>query len=450
MILALKKTLGLDRAILYVLLNRGWTLLAGFVTLYLISATMSKAEQGYYYTFSSILALQIFFELGFSGIIAQFASHEMAKLHWRGGDIAGDPPSRQRLLSLFRLAIKWYGVISLLTVFLLNTAGYYFFSSAARQGDAVNWHLPWILLTLGATLNLFLSPLLALFEGSGLVANVSALRLMQSMVAYGSGWLLLLNGGKLYTAAAISIMTAVVGFCWLGKHYGAFLNSLRQNPPATGATGVCWRREIWPMQWRIALSWLSGYFISQLFTPLVFRYQGTEAAGQLGMSLSIVTTMSTVASAWLTTKLPSFGMLIADRQPRQLMALFRKSSLQSIAVLLAQHGLFFILLLAMRRYQLAFSSRLLEPIDILWLLLAAQASHIVFLQAAYIRAHKIEPYLKHAILLAVLISSSSYYLIQHYSIREMLALYAIICGTVGVGYSSYIYAGFNKRKMTGQ
>ena len=73
MILALKKTLGLDRAILYVLLNRGWTLLAGFVTLYLISATMSKAEQGYYYTFSSILALQIFFELGFSGIIPSYA-----------------------------------------------------------------------------------------------------------------------------------------------------------------------------------------------------------------------------------------------------------------------------------------------------------------------------------------------------------------------------------------
>ncbi|KUM03991.1 hypothetical protein KIF53_15020 [Chromobacterium subtsugae] len=449
MILALKKTLGLDRAILYVLLNRGWTLLAGFVTLYLISATMSKAEQGYYYTFSSILALQIFFELGFSGIIAQFASHEMAKLHWRGGDIVGDSQSRQRLLSLFRLAIKWYGVISLLTVFLLNTAGFYFFSSSARQ-SGVDWHLPWMLLTLGATLNLFLSPLLALFEGSGLVANVSALRLMQSMVAYSSGWLLLLNDGKLYTAAAISIMTAAVGFYWLGKHYGAFLKSLLQNLPGKDDAGICWRREIWPMQWRIALSWLSGYFISQLFTPLAFRYQGTEAAGQLGMSLSIVTTMSTVASAWLTTKLPSFGMLIAGRQAAQLMALFRKSSLQSIAVLLAQHSLFFILLLAMRHYQFAFASRLLEPIDILWLLLAAQACHIVFLQAAYIRAHKIEPYLKHAILLALLISSSSYYLIQHYSIREMLALYAIICGTVGVGYSSYIYASFNKRKMAGQ
>ncbi|OHX13827.1 hypothetical protein [Chromobacterium sphagni] len=431
------------------MLNRGWTLLAGFATLYLISITMSKAEQGYYYTFSSILALQIFFELGFSGIIAQFASHEMAKLHWRGGDLTGDPQARQRLLSLFKLAIKWYGVISLLTVFLLNTAGFYFFNSSARQ-SGVDWHLPWMLLTMGATLNLFLSPLLALFEGSGLVANISALRLMQSIVAYSSGWLLLLNGGKLYTAAAISIATAGVGFYWLIKNYGVFFKTLMQNLHHRDCSQISWRQEIWPMQWRIALSWLSGYFISQLFTPLAFRYQSTEAAGQLGMSLSVVTTMSTVASAWLTTKLPGFGVLIASRRPEELLSLFRKSSLQSIAVLLALHSLFFSLLLAMRHYQFTLTSRLLDPIDILWLLLAAQACHIVFLQAAYIRAHKIEPYLKHAILLATLISSSSYYLIQHYSIREMLAIYAIICGTVGVGYSSYIYTNFNNRKMAGQ
>ncbi|AUH52561.1 hypothetical protein CXB49_18040 [Chromobacterium sp. ATCC 53434] len=446
MILALKKTLGLDRAIVFVLLNRSWTVLAGFATLYLISTHLNKAEQGFYYTFSSILALQIFFELGFSGIIAQFASHEMARLRWQGGDLAGDPQARRRLLSLFRLAIKWYGVISLLTVLLLNTAGYAFFSNSAPQTE-VFWRAPWVLLTLGATLNLFLSPLLALLEGSGLIAAVSALRLLQSIIAYAAGWIVLLNGGKLYAAAAISLLTAATGFHWLLRHYAPLLRSLREDfRHGPRDDSVSWRDEIWPMQWRIALSWLSGYFISQLFTPLAFRYQGSEAAGRLGMSLSIVTTLSTVASAWLSTKLPRFGMLIADGRRDELRALFRSSCAQSAAVLLALHCLFFALLLAMRQFDVALAGRLLAPGELLPLLFAALASHIVFLQASYIRAHKIELYLKHAIILAVLISGSSYYLIRHGSIGEMLAAYALICCTVGLGYSSYIYIGFNRKK----
>lgn len=38
----------------------------------------------------------------------------------------------------------------------------------------------------------------------------------------------------------------------------------------TGDFRVSWKTEIWPLQWRIALSWLSGYFIFQLFTPILF------------------------------------------------------------------------------------------------------------------------------------------------------------------------------------
>jgi len=55
-------------------------LLAGPVGLYLIATFLTKSEQGYYYTFGSVLGLTVFFELGLSYVIIQFTSHEMAGL----------------------------------------------------------------------------------------------------------------------------------------------------------------------------------------------------------------------------------------------------------------------------------------------------------------------------------------------------------------------------------
>src|ERR1700757_835113 len=76
----LRRGLGIDRAIGFTILARGWASLAGIVTVTLIARFLSPAEQGYYYTFGSVIALQIVFELGFSFVILQMASHERAHL----------------------------------------------------------------------------------------------------------------------------------------------------------------------------------------------------------------------------------------------------------------------------------------------------------------------------------------------------------------------------------
>ena len=72
--------LGIDGAIFYTSLGRILQGLGGIITLILISKSMSKEEQGFYYTFMSVLALQMFFELGLNGILSQFVAHEMAFL----------------------------------------------------------------------------------------------------------------------------------------------------------------------------------------------------------------------------------------------------------------------------------------------------------------------------------------------------------------------------------
>src|ERR1700760_3332393 len=87
----LKRKLGLNRAILFTTMARGWSSFAGLITVLLIARFLSPPEQGYYYTFGSLVALQIVFELGFSFVILQLASHERAHLTLSSdGRVTGD------------------------------------------------------------------------------------------------------------------------------------------------------------------------------------------------------------------------------------------------------------------------------------------------------------------------------------------------------------------------
>jgi len=72
--------LGIDGAILYTTSARIIQAGGGIVTAFLLARFLSKEEQGFYFTFASVLAIQIFFELGLGGILTQFVAHEMAHI----------------------------------------------------------------------------------------------------------------------------------------------------------------------------------------------------------------------------------------------------------------------------------------------------------------------------------------------------------------------------------
>lgn len=62
--------------------------------------------------------------------------------------------------------------------------------------------------------------------------------------------------------------------------------------------------EIFPYQWRIALSWISGYFIFQLFNPVLFATEGAIVAGQMGMILHALIQYNLISLSWWKHKNP--------------------------------------------------------------------------------------------------------------------------------------------------
>ena len=143
-VLRLKHLLGLDRAIAYTVLARGFQILGSTGTVLLILRFLTPVEQGYYYTLLSLVSLQAVFELGFSFVILQMAAHECSRLTLHAdGRVEGDPVAHARLASILRKTFRWYLVAAVILCVSLLPAGAYFFSRHARTAAPVAWHGPW-------------------------------------------------------------------------------------------------------------------------------------------------------------------------------------------------------------------------------------------------------------------------------------------------------------------
>lgn len=309
---AVAKAVGLDRAIVFTLLARGWSSLAGIGTLALIARFLTPAEQGYYYTFYSLVALQIVFELGFSFVILQSASHEAAHLIIaRDGSISGPARAHGRLASVLQKSIRWYSTAAVLMAVALLPLGIYFFRVNVTPGSqAVHWLLPWCLVVIASSCTFQIDPNFSFLEGCGYVPDVARTRLAQAMLGTLLGWTaLLLHHGLLAPGLMIGGQ-AIAGGVFVYSRRRLLGPLLRID---AGEHRIDWRSEIWPFQWRIAVSWLCGYFIFQLFSPVLFHYRGAVEAGQMGMSLSICGVLMSMAIAWMNTKAAPFGRMIALR-----------------------------------------------------------------------------------------------------------------------------------------
>src|SRR5205814_2925495 len=125
--------------------------------------------------------------------------------------------------------------------------------------------------------------------GCGRIAETVRATGVQRALASGAQWLALAVGGGLLSWPAAQSFGFFVLAAWLVAYWRpVFRDLLRQ--PADGPR-VDWWREVWPFQWRIALSGPFGYLTSYIFTPVLFARDpvlGPIEAGQMGMSLTVM------------------------------------------------------------------------------------------------------------------------------------------------------------------
>jgi len=402
----------IDSAVFFSLLSKLWSIVAGPITVILIAYKFTPELQGYYFTFINLIALQVFIELGLGVVIIQFASHEWSKLSLnKAGYIVGESEALSRLISLAKITIKWYLIGSLIAIFGLGIVGYIFFSQS--QTSNLNWMLPWLIMCLITGGAIFLIPIWSLLEGCNQVSTLYAFRLWQGIFSNICAWISISFGAGLWALIVANAVTLICGVIFLGKKYPNFIKSLLFSQSSISV--IKWRNDILPMQWRIAVSYISGYFANFIFTPVLFHYHGAVTAGQFGMTWNIIFNIGVISMAWLNPKIPRFGMLIAQQKYKELDDLFWRLTKIIITVVILLSVSFWLTVYLLNRFEYTLSNRLLSPLPTMILLLAIIVLYTCVPFATYIHAHKKEPLVVTSVLSGLLTALFTLILGKYYS-----------------------------------
>jgi len=421
------KSLEIDRAVFFAIVGKIWSLSAGLVTTLLIAVFFSPDLQGYYYTFQAVLAVQAIAELGLGSVLTYYASHEWAKLALdRDGDVTGDAEALSRLVSLGRFSLKWYLVASAIVTLVLATGGLLFFGTAGEPG--FSWKAPWIVLCVVTGLNLCAVPVWALLEGCNQVSHVYRYRIVQYVASSVAAWVAIYVGAGLWVASVIGLAGLLAMTATAGRRYGRLIRTILLARPK--GPRLSWRTDIWPMQWRVAISWVGGYFIFSLFAPVLFHYQGPVVAGQMGMTWVLVGALMPVASSWITPKAPLFGILIAQQRYAELDRLFWRITLSVIAVTAAGAFGIWVLVFSLNHLHHTLAARLLPPATTAYMLLGTVIVCASLPMSTYLRAHKKEPLMGLSVVSGVLTGIAVVVLGKYYSADGVAIGYLAVMATV--------------------
>ncbi|WP_343320935.1 lipopolysaccharide biosynthesis protein [Sphingobacterium multivorum] len=439
--------LGVDGAIGYTLISRMLQAVSGIFTLLFVVKFLSIEEQGYFYTFGSIIAIQVFFELGITGIIVQYVAHEASNFSWASKSVfQGTEQSMSRMSSLLHFSIKWFSLIAVLLFFTLVLVGIVFFTRYGDLDNTVEWKMPWVLLAFSTSVLLVLSPILAFLEGLGKVKEIARLRLIQQICQVLLTYLLFFLGYKLYAVPLASLITCVI---MIGVIYCDGLRSiLVYSWKKLGLDRINYKKEIFPYQWKIALSWISGYFIFQLFNPVLFATEGATVAGQMGMTLAVLNAIFSLTFSWISTKVPLFSSLIAKKEFTQLDTVFNKTLKLSALLNIFCLIIFFMLVFVLDYFKVAiagkeFYNRFLPIVPLILMMIPIFTNHIVGAWATYLRCHKEEPMLIQSVLMGILCSISTIVLGKIFGVVGITTGYMIL----SIGSLIWTYITFRKLKV---
>ena len=447
MLTRIYRLLGIDNALAITLSGRGLGIFFGLGTLWLVSSFLDRSSSGYYFTFLSILGAQAILELGMFQVIMQFASHEMPKLSFnKDGILVGNNASISRLSSILRLAFKWYAVVAFLLVVIVYPIGFMAFSSA-HDSLIISWKIPWAILVISAGINVFIMPIYSFLEGCGKIAHVARVRVVQNIIGSLIAWAVLSSGGGLYALPSMNVAYALVALFWLTLYQKSFLINIFHA--YRSVFSFEWKKDIFPYQWRIAATTLTGYISNQVLVPIVFILAGPTQAGQLGLSLALTWALLSISVSWIQTKAPLFGSLIAQERYLDVDKLFLPALFISTLVTLV--GCLFIIFikLALQYFHSPLGDRLLEIYPLTILLATTILNNIIFCVSIYLRADKKEPLLPMWLILATLVLGASLLITPQFGQNGVVVIYFLCTFFIALPWTLIVFYKVRRSRLSG-
>lgn len=365
--------------------NQIWRLFSGPFLLLFIPVFLSPESQGYWYTFISLAALAIFADMGFSAILTLFSSYEFSRLRFNSDKtLDGDVLALERISSLWVFAIKW-SILMVVVVFPIILIGGFFFLNGKSQ--VVSWRLAWVIYGVASVLLFLNAVVLSFIEGCDSVGDVQKIKFRVNVVGVFFSLFLLWRGFGLYSLSISLLCASLVGSLIIWRDYRKLFLQLFD---VARNSSIRWFEEVAPLMWRYSVSWISGYFIFSIFSPIAFKYYTVVDAGRVGLSIAVFTAIFTLANIWMSVVVPKLNMLVAVGDRRQLNAVFYKYLSLSLGTYIFGVALLFCFFVISDQF-FPVRNRLVGTLSLIVLSVAWFFQVLINAMAIYIRAHKVEP-----------------------------------------------------------
>ena len=319
-----------DRALIFCLCNYSFSAVINPLVAFQAISKLTPVGQGVFYAFSSVIAAQVFFELGFNTCLTQVFSHEAARLSIHSnGCLLGERRNIERVRSSFIHSWRWNGCIALLVLTLINIIGWILFSG--RRVGTLEWQGPWVCLCVATALNSLITPFWTFLEGFNQMGWTSSARTCAN-ASRGIGIVIGLHFGlHLYALALGQAANVFVSFAFITTRWHKTFRWLIR--PSNKGEIVSWTEEIWPFQSRVAITWVAGYMSTGAIVPIILRLAGPVDAGRFGATSSVVQGLGALSIAWGVLRAPLYGILASNREYQKLFRLWATVGLMSIGTM---------------------------------------------------------------------------------------------------------------------
>jgi hypothetical protein len=393
-----------------------------FTVAWLATYRLTPAELGFFFSFLSFGALIQLADFGLSYAALQ-----------TGGSLAGTARLNElravaRQISTLNFYAAGFATLA------VSWIGWSTFMAGGGQ-DVSAWRAAWAGYLAGTFAFQLSMPAIALREGSGRVVEMWKLRLLQEWVGSIACLFVLHFGGRLWCLAAYAAARASVAGCWL--LLGTAL------PPALSIakyTMQRWLTEVWPFQWKIGMSVLSGFLIFRAITPIILVEKGPVVAGQFGLAISVMNLLISVTSAWPMSHAAHYSTLIArgqfDELRREFPSLLWASTALAVAAAVSSIGV----LWWTRQRGFTFALRMPDPSTTAIILTAAIVHHIVLCFAMFLRAEGREPLLIPSVIGGI-ITVSAIWLTAHFGTARDVAVVNFVLAAGGIPIAFLLLRG---------
>jgi len=386
-----RETIGLDDHVGPNLGFRLWQAISGAITIIFIPFCLTRIEQGYYYAFASLLSAQVLFELGMGQVVVYSISHEFFGIQSSvNQEYSTTAAQLTRFSALLGLISNWYKNAACLFAIIVGIFGVWFLGRKPELTSS-DWIGPWIFSVVFTSLNLYCGALFSSLEGMGQVSAISIVRLKQSVIGHFVMWFLLYCGLGLWAFLAVPAVAAFYSAVFLRRSV-VLQQFLRIRCDAdNGIYKSQIMSEIFSFQWRIAVSWISGYLVFNLMVPTVFSRFGAIQAGKIGLSMAVFSAVLTVGMSWVNAKSSIFGSLVARQDFRCLNKTFIKFSMLSIGFVSISCVMLIALITLFQGIGYGLATRFVDVSVAVEISALTISNSIIFSAATYLRSHKEEP-----------------------------------------------------------